>query len=260
MNYNLKKPIKQYNLKTRSGLMARLSEIAYQDEKTARAYAKAIGFTRTLFFNVDGAQAYIFSNRDDCVVACRGTQPSEWNDIKADLKLLKVESETIGEVHRGFKKEVDDLWPTLQPTIQRYGAKRTYHVDIWFTGHSLGAAMATIIASRCYQDNDCPDPAELYTYGSPRAGDGDYVSCFNFPHHRYVNNNDIVTRVPMYIMGYRHHGTLHYFNCNGVEKKLTAWGKFKDRLVGLGRGILKLQMDSFSDHNITTYAEQCEKS
>ena len=92
MNYNLKKPIKQYNLKTRSGLMARLSEIAYQDEKTARAYAKAIGFTRTLFFNVDGAQAYIFSNRDDCVVACRGTQPSEWNDIKADLKLIKVES------------------------------------------------------------------------------------------------------------------------------------------------------------------------
>ena len=63
----------------------------------------------------------------------------------------------------------------------------------------------------------------------------------------------------MWIMGYRHHGTLHYFNCNGVPRDLKPWGKFKDRMIGLWRGILKLKMDSFSDHNITTYTELCEK-
>ena len=259
MKYNLKKPLNQYNLKTRQGLMARLSEIAYQDKKTATAYAKSVGFTKTQFFDVDGAQAYIFSNKDDCVVACRGTEPTEWNDVKADLKLIKVPAETVGEVHRGFKKEVDDLWPTMMPVVKKLGAKQTHHVDIWFTGHSLGGAMATIVASRLYLDIDCPDPAELHTFGSPRVGDKDYVGCFNFTHHRHVNNNDIVTRVPMWIMGYRHHGTLHYFNCNGVECNLTPWGKFKDRMIGYWRGIWKLQMDSFSDHNITTYAELCEK-
>lgn len=192
MKYNLKKPLNQYNLKTRQGLMARLSEIAYQDKKTATAYAKSVGFTKTQFFDVDGAQAYIFSNKDDCVVACRGTEPTEWNDVKADLKLIKVPAETVGEVHRGFKKEVDDLWPTMMPVVKKLGAKQTHHVDIWFTGHSLGGAMATIVASRLYLDIDCPDPAELHTFGSPRVGDKDYVGCFNFTHHRHVNNNDIV--------------------------------------------------------------------
>ena len=64
MNYNLKKPICQMEQSKRSGLFARLAEIAYADKKKATAYAKAIGFTKTQFFDVDGAQAYIFSNKD----------------------------------------------------------------------------------------------------------------------------------------------------------------------------------------------------
>ena len=63
MNYNLKKPICQMEQSKRSGLFPRLAEIAYADKKEATAYAKAIGFTKTQFFDVDGAQAYLFSNR-----------------------------------------------------------------------------------------------------------------------------------------------------------------------------------------------------
>jgi len=118
--------------------------------------------------------------------------------------------------------------------------------------------MATIVASRCYEDNECPNPQELYTYGSPRVGDKTYVEKLKVTHHRYQNNNDVVTRVPLWIMGYRHDGIHHYFNCNGIEKKLTGWGYVTDRLTGIWRGLLKLSFDSFSDHNITTYAEQCE--
>ena len=103
MNYNLKKPICQMEQSKRSGLFARLAEIAYADKKKATAYAKAIGFTKTQFFDVDGAQAYIFSNKDDCVVACRGTEPTEFNDIKADLNALMVDAELDGKVHKGFR-------------------------------------------------------------------------------------------------------------------------------------------------------------
>lgn len=259
MNYTLKKSISQLPLKTKQGLFARLSEIAYNDKKTATAYAKTIGFTKVKFFDIGGAQAYLFSNKDDCVVACRGTQPTQWNDIKADLNALMVKSDTVGKVHLGFKREVDDIWAELESSIYKIGAKKTHKQEIWFTGHSLGAAMATIIASRCYEDLKCPDPQELYTYGSPRVGNKTFVKTLSVKHHRHVNNNDIVTRVPLWFMGYRHDGELHYFNCNGKEVKLTGWSKAKDRLIGMWRGLKNLSIDSFSDHAIGQYAEQCER-
>ena len=83
-------------------------------------------------------------NKKDLVIACRGTQPNQWNDVKADLKAIPVIAETVGRVHRGFKKEVDDLWPMVREDLLR---KVNLSKTVWFTGHSLGAAMATIMAS-----------------------------------------------------------------------------------------------------------------
>jgi len=44
--------------------------------------------------------------------------PTEFNDIKADLRALPIMAETIGRVHKGFKKEVDELWPMMLEGIQ----------------------------------------------------------------------------------------------------------------------------------------------
>ena len=65
MNYTLKEPISQMAFKTRQGLFARLSEMAYFDKKTAVAYGKSIGFTQVKFFDIGGAQAYLCSNKND---------------------------------------------------------------------------------------------------------------------------------------------------------------------------------------------------
>ena len=54
-----------------------------------------------------------------------------------------VLAETAGRVHRGFKREVDDLWPRLEKAL------KNNTLPLWFAGHSLGGAMATICASRC---------------------------------------------------------------------------------------------------------------
>lgn len=78
---------------------AKLSSIAYNNIKEAKSQAKKLGFTTTEFYEKDGAQAYRFMNKDDLVIACRGTQPSEFNDLKADLKALPVMAETVGRVH-----------------------------------------------------------------------------------------------------------------------------------------------------------------
>jgi triacylglycerol lipase len=240
----------------RSAMFAKLSEIAYSDDiKAVKKAAKVFGFTTVEFYNNDGAQAYRFQNKEDLVIACRGTQPTEFGDIVADLKAAPVKSETVSRVHQGFKKEVDDLWPMVLEDIQRTQNKDK---KLWFTGHSLGAAMATIMTSRCYYETSIRNPEELYTYGSPRAGWPSYVDTMMTPHHRWVNNNDIVTTVPPFFLGYKHDGERHYLNAYGNVRKPTTWQLFKDRLRGLWNGIKQGKIDSFSDHSISLYAHCLE--
>ena len=246
--------IKDLNLKERSLLFARLSAIAYGDLKEVKKQAKELGFTTVEFYNKDGAQAYRFQNRHDQVIACRGTEPTCFNDIKADLKAIPVMAETVSRVHRGFKKEVDDLWPMIVEDLLAKRAKQS----LWFTGHSLGAAMATIMASRCLYCEKLPDPEELYTYGSPRVGWKGYVVHLGVEHHRWVNNNDVVTRVPLALMGYRHHGTEHYMNAYGQVRKNTGWQRVKDRWRGFVMGIKKGSIDNFSDHSMVNYIANIE--
>ena len=143
--------IDKLNFKERSLLFAKLSSISYSNIKEAKGQAKKLGFTTVEFYDKDGAQAYRFMNKTDIVIACRGTQPNEFNDIKADLKALPVMAETVSRVHRGFKAEVDELWPMVQEDIRR---KANLNKKLWFCGHSLGAAMATIMSSRCKHNVD----------------------------------------------------------------------------------------------------------
>lgn len=250
--HKLLTPIITLNFKERSLLFAELAQIAYLDEKNASKLAKKLGFTTVEFYNVDGAQSYRFMNKNDIVIACRGTEPTEFNDIKADLKAFPVKAETISRVHRGFKQEVDELWPLVKEDIIR---KQNEGKDLWFCGHSLGAAMATIMASRCKHNIDNLDPAELYTYGSPRVGWPTYVDSLDVMHHRWVNNNDIVTSVPLWAMGYKHHGTQHYMNTWGNVRKPSGWQLFKDKLRGMWRGIKKGKIDNFADHSMVFYVQ-----
>ena len=143
--------IREMNIKEKSLLFAKLARDAYGDEKAVKKLAKEHGFTKTKFYDIGGAQAYRFESKTDVVVACRGTEPTEFNDLKADLKAFPVKSETVSRVHRGFKAEVDELWPEVSVDI--INVKKA----LWFCGHSLGAAMATIMASRCALNYSFPE-------------------------------------------------------------------------------------------------------
>ena len=247
--------IKSRTMLDKSLLFAKLSGIAYLDEKDATREAKKLGFTTIEFYDRDGAQAYRFQNKTDIVIACRGTQPTEFGDIKADLQALPVIAETVSRVHRGFKREVDDLWPMIGEDIPTK-AKQTR--DLWFCGHSLGAAMATIMTSRALYDDALQDPVELYTYGSPRVGWNGYCDAIAVPHYRWRNNNDIVTTVPLAIMGYRHHGTECYLNAYGQVRSPTGWQKVKDRFRGMWMGLKQGKIDNFGDHSIDEYIKHIE--
>lgn len=77
--------IKSLKPLAQSLLLAELSMISYLSEDLTRKLAKQLNFDEVIFYEQDGSQAYSFINETDHVIACRGTEPSEWNDVRADL-------------------------------------------------------------------------------------------------------------------------------------------------------------------------------
>ncbi|QDV45008.1 Lipase (class 3) [Stieleria neptunia] len=242
-------PIAEMSFLRRSLLFAELSMISYNDDAEARAAAAIAGFDDVTFFDRDGSQAYRFRNGHDCVIACRGTEPNEWNDIRADANAASVLAETVGRVHRGFKTEVDDLWPMVETALL------DNEHSLYFCGHSLGGAMATICAGRCHLSHIPSNPMELFTFGSPRVGDKRYINYVKLDHYRFVHNNDIVTRVPPSFLGYRHSGSEVYFDRNGRIRKLGRVSKRRDKWHGFLRGLRRWKIDHFADHSIHQYID-----
>src|SRR5262249_24026820 len=102
--------------------------------------------------------------------------------------------------------------------------------EICFTGHSLGAALATLALSRFNGGQ-----ASLYTVGSPRVGNARFcervLQKSGNQVFRFVNNNDLVTHVPIKAPFYDH-GTrfCQRIDANGGISKveLGAVADFKD--------------------------------
>jgi triacylglycerol lipase len=140
------------------------------------------------FLSEAGTDCYIAWQKDWLVVAFRGTQPDQWSDILADVNAWQTAWDT-GLVHRGFAGALDRIHQPLESALARLGAGRS----LWFCGHSLGAALATLAAYRYGAAGVC-------TLGSPRVGDPVFASAFNARLAgralRYVNDEDVVTHVP----------------------------------------------------------------
>lgn len=240
-------PVSKMTFLQKALLFAELAMVAYNDEREATQAAELIGFPDVTFFDHDGSQAYRFRNEHDSIISCRGTEPNEWNDIRADANAASVLAETAGKVHRGFKTEVDDLWPMLETALI------DNEQPVWFSGHSLGGAMATICAGRCFLSHIKSSPSALFTYGSPRVGDKRYINFVKLDHYRFVNNNDIVTRVPPAWMGYRHCGREVYLDRNGQMGPINYFMKRRDRWHGFLRSLRRFRIDHFSDHPLHQY-------
>lgn len=242
-------PMAEMTFLRRSLILAELAVIAYNDEAEATQAANAIGFSECELFDQNGAQAYRFRNQHDVIFACRGTEPSEWNDLHADARASMVLVSTFGRVHSGFNQEVNDIWPLMEKLLEDNS------LPAWFCGHSLGAAMATICAYRCQVSSIWTNPRELHTFGSPRVGCKKYINHAKIEHYRWVQNNDIVTRVPPTWLGYRHGGNEIYIDRNGRIKRLTGLWRSRDRWRGFLKGLGFGKFDLLSDHSMRLYAE-----
>ena len=230
--------------------MAVYAQTAYLNNVDGVKKFKSLGFTSARLIDIDGAQVYVLSNKNEMVIAFRGTEPTQMSDLAADLNAIPDRGKVGGFVHDGFQTEVDKVWEKLTLAIKKKPANR----PLFITGHSLGAAMATIAASRISKEVDC-----LYTYGSPRVGSNKFVEKINVNHFRHVNNNDAVTGVPFAFLGYRHHTVARYINHYGNIRPLTRWQRIKDKLRGRWAAIKNFQFfDGFRDHSMVNYVRCTE--
>lgn len=122
------------------------------------------------------------------IVAFRGTEPDKLEDFIADLRARPVAWHGGGRVHEGFLAAYRAVHAPLQAALERLPSTGR----LIFTGHSLGAAVATLAAAEFRARRP-----ELVTFGSPRVGDAGLAALLRgLPARRVVSCGDIVTRVP----------------------------------------------------------------
>lgn len=226
-----------------------LSKYAYFDEDHGIAAYSELGYTNIKFIERKNTQCYLMEDDTKLIVAVRGTEVNDISDIQTDLNFCKARSKTHGGVHEGFYEDTGEIFSDVQHYIN--DESRQYK-KLWTCGHSMGGAIATLIASRLPSRI-----AACYTYGCPRTGNKRWAKHQRFSSHRFVNNNDIVPRVPPIWLGFRHYGELHYINYYGKIRNLTPWQKLKDRIRGIRKAWSKGEcFDSLRDHNIDCYIEK----
>ena len=234
-----------------SAFFAKLSNFAY---KTIEEMETQFPEYTISFHSEKGSDIYILENYSDIIIACRGTEVKQKSDIKADLNVRRMHN-VQGKVHTGFHNYVDHIWSPALEHGQK--AKREFK-NIWITGHSLGAAMATLLAERFARLNTCQTPAALFTYGSPRVGNRKFINYFNslsFTHHRWVNDGDIVTKVPIAPLFY-HCGIMHHIDAKGIitvnyERENTI---MKIIRLFMGRYLINNIMGDVKDHGSNLYS------
>jgi triacylglycerol lipase len=177
--------------------LAEASTLVYSDAPYAWQRLRQAGFDQIQFIERGGTTCFVAANKQFAILAFRGSEI--WRrgehfdaerilaDLKTNIDIRLSEWPKGGRVHSGFKTALEEVWTVLQPEIERL---QNHGVKIWLTGHSLGAALATLAADRL------TDVQGLYTFGSPRVGDKGFQAHFRVPAYRVVNGQDIVATVP----------------------------------------------------------------
>ena len=202
------------------------------DQGTISAKLNALGFQTVQFFESAGHEKQggthcFVAIHDDAdpskklaVVAFRGTDKDDPTDLLDDVDAPLVDWNGGGKVFDGFKDALGEVQGPLLAAIQPISYK------LLMTGHSLGAAMATVLAG-------LKTPTSLYTIGSPRVGDAAFAASLGgVTSYRYVDCCDAVTELPPAALGYAHLGDMLYIDrhrkvSSGPSEDTVS----KDRLI-----------------------------
>ncbi|UUN90740.1 lipase family protein [Pseudomonas extremorientalis] len=137
-------------------------------------------------------QAFITHHDEVILIAVRGTASAADGLRDANAHQV-VFLEGVGKAHEGFYQ----AYRAMRNFILSY--LRQFHTNqrIIICGHSLGGAIALLLAESLRRSPGTNYNILLYTYGAPRAADSEFTAgASTLVHHRIVNHNDPVPSVP----------------------------------------------------------------
>jgi hypothetical protein len=250
-------------------LMAQMAKLAYTpfEEEDGLGieqleYALQSGwFNLMKTFNKKGTQAFLAKNDEFAVLSFRGTQPTKWEDVRTDLRALKQKT-VEGKVHKGFKEAFDDVRDELFNIVEKSIGK---DLPLYITGHSLGAALATV-ATQELEEKFHDLIAACYTFGSPRVGDGKYEKSIKAPVYRIVNTTDIVTLVPFFLGTFVHVGDARYLSRRKVDnvyriyRGIPSFRRTVESIIETLLALFRLNPIApwIGAHDMTIYIEKLE--
>ncbi|KAL5750848.1 hypothetical protein ACOSP7_025451 [Xanthoceras sorbifolium] len=150
--------------------------------------------------------------RRDIVISLRGTATClEWaENLRANLVQTAGNDDPIHEqsrVERGFLSlyktrgaHVPSLAESVVEEVRRLmELYKGETLSITVTGHSLGAALALLVADELSTCAPQMPPVAVFSFGGPRVGNRGFANRMkanNVKVLRIVNNQDLITRVP----------------------------------------------------------------
>ena len=151
---------------------------------------------------IASTRAIVAAGRGATVVAFAGTDPLVVANWITDFD-IRMSASGVAE---GFGLAAEAVWPKLRLLI----ARRSDAVrNVLVTGHSLGGALASLIAHRI-QDENVADVTAVYTFGSPRPANVEFAAGYNellgARSFRLVHGEDLVPSVAPSFLGFRHVG------------------------------------------------------
>ena len=170
------------------------------------------------------------SKTNSIFTAFRGSSNIQnWLDNIQISKISPYNDSTI-QVEKGFYKAYNYLKPDLIVNLDSLSKK--YKTDkLSITGHSLGAAEATLFSYDIVNDFNKYKIINLYHFGSPRIGNTEFVksfSSFSIPSFRVTHFYDIVPHVPEEFLGYLHISNEIWYNEANSEYKICNDVNFKE--------------------------------
>jgi triacylglycerol lipase len=130
--------------------------------------------------------------RGATIIGFAGSDPLKFEDWITDFNAKP----SPDDVHTGFQKAVNTVWPEIKRVID---ARPAPEQPLFFTGHSLGGALAIVAAERALSEAKVGATA-VYTFGSPRTGGpgffADYLPSLANATYRLVDGTDVVPTVP----------------------------------------------------------------
>lgn len=213
--------------------LAELSKLAY----SGNSVNIIIGITEKGYTYVTStSDFFVVDAEDDRIFVFKGTD--NLSDMLTNIGVRKIDT-LYGKFHEGFAGRMSKLQ-------KKYSDYIDCDKNIIATGHSLGGALALMFAI----ENTC----DVVTFGQPMVSDK--LVMYPKSHIRYVNNMDIIPRLPG--VGYSHHGELRHIDYAGnIHLNPSWWQLLKDKVKSRWKAFAKSEdFDDFYDHKIGEYIEK----